>query len=217
MYKYIFWDLDGTVTDSAEGILNSVAYALEKLGLPVKDKNTLRPFIGPPLTESFKDFYDFDEERSALGVRYYREYYPQKGIFENRLYDGISVLLKKLSESGAKNILATSKPEVFAVTILKHFEVSQYFEIIAGSTMDTSRQNKTDVLRYAINKSGAASLDEAIMIGDRKHDIIGAHNVGIKCAAVCYGYGSREEFIKYGADFIIDNINELDSFLSQRS
>ncbi len=212
-YKYLFFDLDGTVTDSAEGIYNSVAYALEKLGHPVEDKETLRPFIGPPLTESFREFYGFDDEKVRLGVHYYREYYPQKGIFENRVYDGIAELLKKLHESGKKVILATSKPEPFAVRILEHFGIAQYFDLIAGSTFDTSRQDKADVLKYAVKSVGVEDLKEALMIGDRKHDVIGAHKVGMDCAYVLFGFGSRDEAEEYGAEYIIEDVKKLGQFL----
>lgn len=214
MYKYIFFDLDGTVTASEEGILNSVAYALEKLGHPVEDKKTLLPFIGPPLADSFREFYGFDEEKCALGVKYYREYYPEKGIFENEVYDGIPELLKKLSETDSKVIMATSKPEVFAKRIAEHFDIEQYFDLIAGSTFDSSRIGKTDVLRYAVEEIGAAGkLDECLMIGDRKHDVIGAHEVGMKCAYVLFGYGSKDEAVEFGAEYIIDTVGSLGEFL----
>lgn len=213
MYKYLFFDLDGTVTDSAEGIYNSVAYALEKLGFPVEDKTTLRPFIGPPLTESFKNFCGFDEEKTKLGVQYYREYYPEKGIFENKVYDGIPELLKKLHDSGKKVILATSKPEPFAVRILEHFGIAQYFDLIVGSTFDTSRQNKADVLRYAVQTIGADEPERSLMIGDRLHDVVGAHEVGMDCAYVLFGFGSREEAAEYKAEYIIDTVDSLGEFL----
>lgn len=213
MYKYLFFDLDGTVTDSAEGIYNSIIFALNKLGYEVEDKNSLRPFIGPPLTESFKKYYSFDDEKTALGVKYYREYYPQKGIFENKVYEGIPELLKKLHESGKKIILATSKPEPFAVTILEHFGIAEYFDLIAGSTFDTSRQNKADVLRYAVESIGVEDLGEALMIGDRLHDVVGAHEVGMGCAYVLFGFGSRDEAEEYGAEHIIDDVDSLGDFL----
>ena len=212
-YKYILLDLDGTVTDSAEGVINSVAYSLEKLGYPVEDKSTLMKFIGPPLTESFKDFYNFDEDTIELGVKYYREYYTDNGIFENRLYDGIKELLKTLKENGKTVILATSKPEGYAKRILEHFNVSQYFDLIAGSTFDAERNTKTDVLKYALKESGIEDLGTAVMVGDRKHDIIGAHDVGLACAAILYGYGNETEFKEYGADFIVDTVKDLEKFL----
>lgn len=212
-FKYIFLDLDGTVTESAEGIINSVAYALEKLGKPVEDKSALRCFIGPPLTVSFHEFFGFDDETAALGVKYYREYYPEKGIFENRLYDGIAEMLEKLSKTDKKIILATSKPEPFAVRILEHYGVAQYFDLIAGSSFDGTRNDKTDVLKYAIEQLQIEDIIEAIMIGDRKHDIIGARDVGMQCAYVLFGYGSREEAEQYRADYIIENVKSLEAFL----
>lgn len=212
-YKYILLDLDGTVTDSAEGVINSVAYSLEKLGYPVKDKRTLMKFIGPPLTESFKDFYNFDDETTRLGVEYYREYYSVTGIFENKLYPGIEHLLKTLKSNGKTVILATSKPEVYAKRILDRFGVSEYFDLIAGSTLDAERNTKTDVLRYALKAADINSHDEALMVGDRKHDILGARDVGIKCAAILYGYGNEAEFKEYGADYIIDTVEKLEKFL----
>ncbi len=214
MFKYLFFDLDGTVTDSAEGILNSVAYALNKLGISVEDKSTLLPFVGPPLTDSFKSIYGFDDEKSQLGVKYYREYYSDKGIFENKVYSGIENMLINLRSKGKKIILATSKPQNYAEIILDHFGISKYFDIIAGSTFDCSRRTKTDVLNYAIEQIGMTDYSQGIMIGDRKHDIIGAKEVGIKCIAVMYGYGNRNEFQTYGADYIIDDVEQLEIFLS---
>lgn len=213
MYEYILLDLDGTVTDSAEGVINSVSYSLEKLGYPVEDKSTLMKFIGPPLTESFKDFYNFDDKTIELGVQYYREYYTDKGIFENKLYDGIEHLLKALKKNGRKIILATSKPEVYAKRILDRFGVSEYFDLIAGSTLDAERNTKTDVLKYALKAAGIEDLSTAVMVGDRKHDIIGAHDVGLECVTILYGYGNRAEFEEYGADFIVGTVGQLERFL----
>lgn len=212
-YKYILLDLDGTVTDSAEGVINSVAYSLEKLGFPVEDKSTLMKFIGPPLTESFRDFYNFDESTIELGVQYYREYYTDTGIFENRLYDGIPHLLKTLKSNGKTVILATSKPEIYAKRILDRFDVSEYFDLIAGSTLDAERNTKTDVLKYALKEAGIKDLSTAVMVGDRKHDIIGAHDVGLECVTILYGYGNEEEFKEYGAEFIVGTVEDLEKFL----
>jgi len=212
-YKYILLDLDGTVTDSAEGVINSVAYSLEKLGFPVEDKSTLMKFIGPPLSESFRDFYNFDDETIDLGIQYYREYYTNTGIFENKLYDGIAHLLETLKNNGRKVILATSKPEVYAKRILDRFGVTKYFDLIAGSTLDAERNTKTDVLKYALKEAGIDDLSTAVMVGDRKHDIIGAHEVGLECIAILYGYGNRAEFEEYGAEFIIETVELLENFL----
>ena len=215
-FEYILLDLDGTVTDSAEGVINSVAYALEKLGCPVDDKSSLMKFIGPPLTESFKDFYNFDEETIQLGVRYYRDYYNDNGIFQNRLYDGIPELLKSLKQHGKTVILATSKPEVYAKRILEHFNVDLYFDFIGGSTFDAERNTKTGVLKYILKECRIDNLSDAVMIGDRKHDIVGAHEVGLKCAAILYGYGNEPEFKEYNADFIIDTVDDLKKFLTDQ-
>ena len=212
-YKYILLDLDGTVTDSAEGVTNSVAYALEKLGCPVEDKSTLLKFIGPPLSESFKEFYGFDESTVSRGIEYYREYYTDKGIFENNLYNGMEQLLKSLKAAGKTVILATSKPEIYARRILDRFNISRYFDIIAGSTLDVDRNTKTDVLKYILQTVEISDLSEAVMVGDRKHDIIGAHDIGIKCIAILYGYGNEAEFIEYGADYILNTVADLEKFL----
>lgn len=214
-YKYILLDLDGTVADSAEGVTNSVAYALEKLGYHVEDKQTLLKFIGPPLSESFKEFYGFDEKTVDKGIQYYREYYTDTGIFEVKIFDGIETLLKSLKACGKTVILATSKPEVFAKRILEHCGISQYFDLIAGSTLDAERNTKTDVLKYALRESGISDLSEAIMVGDRKYDIIGAHDVGLSCIAILFGYGNEEEFKQYGADYIIDTALNLEKFLTR--
>ncbi len=212
-YKYILLDLDGTVADSAEGVINSVAYALEKLGYPVEDKSTLMKFIGPPLSESFRDFYGFDEETIGKGIQYYREYYTDTGIYETKIFDGIEKLVKTLKENGKTVILATSKPEVYAKRILEHCGISKYFDLAAGSTLDAERNTKTDVLKYALKEAGITDLHEAVMVGDRKHDIIGAHNVGLECIAILFGYGNEAEFKEYKADYIIDTVSNLEKFL----
>ena len=212
-FKYILLDLDGTVTDSAEGVTKSVAYALDKLGFPVESHWSLMKFIGPPLSESFREFCGFDGETVQKGINYYREYYADKGIFENKLYDGMKEFLISLKQHGMTVILATSKPEVYAKRILDKFVVSEYFDLIAGSTLDTSRNTKTDVLKYILQKIDIDDLSKAVLIGDRKHDIIGAKEVGIKCISILYGYGSKEEFVQYNADYIVDTVENLERFL----
>ena len=136
MYNYILFDLDGTLTDPGRGITNSVAYALEKFGVSVSDKKELYKFIGPPLTDSFEKYYGFSEEDALIAVEYYREYFKPKGIYENEIYSGVPELLKSLKESGKTVILATSKPEIFAIEILKYFGIDEYFDFVAGATLD---------------------------------------------------------------------------------
>ncbi len=213
MYKYILFDLDGTVADSAEGVTNSVYYALSHMGIEVADKSELKKFIGPPLSSSFKEFYNFSEDQIKKGTALYREYYTDKGINEATIFDGIEPLLHELKTCGRKIILATSKPEVFAVKIIENFGVSEYFDVIAGSTLDEERNTKTKVIEYALEKAGVTDLSEALMIGDRKHDVIGANETGIRCAYILYGYGNREEAEEYNADYILDTVNDLEKFL----
>ena len=211
--KYILFDLDGTVTNSMEGITNSVQYALRKFGIEATDLNELRKFIGPPLKDSFMEFYNFSEEDAEKGIVYYREYFTDKGIFENYPYEGIDKLLDSLKSAGKKIILATSKPEVFSKRILDHFDLTKYFDYIAGSTLDGSRSSKGDVIRYALKESNITDLDSTIMIGDRLHDIEGAKACKIESIGVLYGFGDRKELEEAGADFIVNDISELEKLL----
>lgn len=204
MYKYLLFDLDGTLTDPGLGITNSVMYALRKFGIDVTDRTTLYKFIGPPLRESFETFYGFSKEKTDEAVKFYREYFSETGLYENVVCDGIPEVLKELKESGRKLIAATSKPEVFAVKIMKHFDLYDSFDLVAGATMDNTRNEKADVIKYALESVGVSDTSSAIMIGDRKHDIIGANANGIASIGVLYGYGSREELTEAGAAFIAE-------------
>ena len=211
-FDTILFDLDGTITDPAEGITNSVAYALKKFGIEVENKSDLNCFIGPPLYASFMKYYGFSKENAEKAVDFYREYYADKGIFECKLYDGIKELIIKLYSAGKRAVLATSKPEFFAEKLLKHFGLFDYFYHIAGATMDGSRIEKTDIINYAFN--GMKIGDEnAVMIGDREFDIIGAKNVGIASIGVTFGYGSLEELEKAGADYIADMVEDIEKLL----
>lgn len=173
MYEVILFDLDGTLTDPGVGITNSVAYALKKYGIEVTDKTELYKFIGPPLQESFETYYGFSEEKARTAVEYYREYYRDKGIFENLVYEGIEKLLKTIYDSGKKIIVATSKPEIFANKILEHFHLAKYFTYIAGASMDGTRTKKDEVISYALKTCYISDFSKVVMIGDREHDVIG--------------------------------------------
>lgn len=208
MYKTIFFDLDGTLTDPAEGITNSVAYALEKYGIKVEDKKTLNCFIGPPLNDSFMKYYGFTPEKAMEAIWVYREYFRDKGIFENEVYEGVPQLLEKIKQSGRKIVLATSKPEEFALRILEHFNLSKYFDVVAGASMDEKRNKKGDVISYAMEKGGF-SAENAVMIGDREHDVLGAKENGLPSIGVLYGYGSREELEQAGADYIAETVEDI--------
>ncbi len=204
---YLF-DLDGTLTDPAEGITNSVAYALNKFGITVEKREELYKFIGPPLVNSFMEYYDFDKEKAFKAVEIYREYFRDRGIFENKLYNDIPLVLKTLGQNGKIIVLATSKPEEFAIKILKHFSLFEYFDLVCGATMDEKRSEKSDIIKYALEKLKAPQ-EKCVMIGDRCYDILGAKENGISSLGVTYGYGSLEELKDSGADYIIDKPIEL--------
>lgn len=211
LFDFFLFDLDGTLTDPGEGITASVAYALNKCGIPVKDKTELYAFIGPPLTESFRDFFGFSESEQKRAVEYYREYYAERGIFENKPYEGIEETLRFLKAQGKTIAVATSKPEQFSVRILEHFGLSGYFDAVCGATMDETRTNKADVIAYALKTLSVPEKARCrvLMTGDRKFDVTGAKANGIRSAAVLYGYGSEEELRSCEPDFIFSSPDEL--------
>ena len=209
MFDYLFFDLDGTLTDPALGITNSFIHAIKYFGLEVPSYETLCSFIGPPLPDTFKQQFGFSDEKAAEGVKKYREYFSEKGLLENSVYPGIPELLAQLKQQGKKLVVATSKPEEYSVRIIEHFGLAQYFENVCGSLMDESRSKKDEVITYAIERNGISDKSKILMIGDRKHDILGAKKVGLKSCGVLFGYGSLEELQTAGADFIAQNIQEL--------
>ena len=208
-YEIFLFDLDGTLTDPGIGITNSVMYALEKFGITVPERSALYPFIGPPLWDSFQKFYGFSEAQAQDAVRYYREYFSDKGIFENRVYDGIEEVLKYLKSCKKTLVLATSKPEPFVVRILEHFHLDGYFDLVAGATMDGSRSKKADVIRYALECLGITDRSKVLMVGDRDQDVLGAAANKIACAGVLYGYGDHEELKNAGARFILEKPEDI--------
>lgn len=208
MYKNVFFDLDGTLTDSAEGIINSVEYALKGLGITDYEREKLYKFIGPPLHDSFFEFFGLSEEKCSEGIRLYREYFSVKGIYENKLYDGIEELLAKTRASGRTIVLATSKPQEFAEEILRYFDIAKYFDFIAAAEMNGERNRKEDVINYALEISGA-KREQTIMVGDRKFDIMGAKSAGIASIGVIYGFGTEAELREAGADFIAKTADEV--------
>lgn len=212
-YRYVLFDLDGTLTDPGEGITNSVAYALEKYGIAVEDKTVLYAFIGPPLIDSFMKFYGFSEDQARQAVEYYREYYRDRGIFENGVYDGIPGMLDRLKTAGLTLAVATSKPEVFARQILAHYGLEKYFSFIGGSNLDGSRTKKSEVIAYVMESCGISETNAVIMVGDREHDILGAKAVGIDSLGVLFGYGSREELEAAGAGHLAENTVEMDKII----
>ena len=211
---HILFDLDGTLTDPGMGITNSVAYALAHFGITVTDRTQLYRFIGPPLMDSFMEYYGFTEEQAQEAVKVYREYFADRGWAENTVYEGIEALLIELAAAGKTLLVATSKPQIFAERILNHFGLARYFTHICGVALQAPRgYSKADVIREALAKVGVDDLSTAVMVGDRHHDIDGARVVGLSSIGVLYGYGDREEHEAAGADAIAGNVDALRALL----
>lgn len=208
-FQYILFDLDGTLTDSGEGIIKAIQYSLKYFGIEVKDLDDLRKFVGPPLRDSYKKFYSFDDEKAEIGIEKFREYYIDKGIYENKVYDGIEDTLKTLKENGKTLIIATSKPEVHAKIVLEHFNLTKYFDFIGGADLEETRVKKGDVIKYALEQAKITDLSKAIMIGDREYDIIGARDNNIKSIGVLYGYGDVVEFTQARASYVVKTPKDL--------
>lgn len=208
-YKYILLDLDGTVTDSMEGITKSIQYALKHFGIEVDDLNQLRKFVGPPLKESLMEFCHFNEAQAEEGIRKYRERFADIGIYENAVYPGIESLLQELNAAGKQVMLATGKPAYYAEKILDYFHLSPYFKFVGGSGLDGSLSHKDEVIRHVLESNDIHDLSQVVMVGDRKHDIHGARQVGIDSIGVLYGYGDKEELIEAGAELMISSVEEL--------
>lgn len=197
----ILFDLDGTLTDSADGIIRACQYMQEKMGMEIWNSEDLQFIVGPPLMQTFTKDFGMDTETAEKALVTYREYYTTKGLFENKVYPGVPEMLAELKKKGKRMAVATSKKESMAVTILDHFGIADYFEVIAGDARHIGRDTKAKVIDYVLQTMQAEKAD-VIMVGDRKFDIEGAHALGIPCIAVEYGYGNREEFEAYDADFI---------------
>ena len=221
MWKTILFDLDGTLTDSQEGIINAISYALDHFGAH-RERGELMKFIGPPLMESLPEYCGFSREQSQAVIEKFREYYQSRGWLENAPFPGVPELLRDLKAAGLQLMVATSKPEDMAVRVLEHFGLAQYFDQICGaprSAPDSAR--KADVVRRALSWADPRAqvlseddrLTEAIMVGDRLHDVAGAHEAGLSCIGVLYGYGGREELEAAGAEFIAEDIGALRGLL----
>ena len=192
MYKAILFDLDGTLTDSGEGITKSVQYALEKVGKPEPDLQKLRIFVGPPLLEQFQEYAGIDEETARKAVEIYRERYAPVGIYENELYPGIPEMLSGLKQRGYKLAIASSKPENFVKIVAEYFHIDSYFDEMVGSEPEGRRTNKTEVIEETLKRLGFSEhRDQVIMVGDKEHDVFGARRAGLECIAVSYGYGTE--------------------------
>ena len=205
-YTTALFDLDGTVTDSGPGIINSIRHAINKYGLPMPSEEVLRTFIGPPLKEQFQAVCGLTDEEGVRMVEAYREYYTDKGIFENSVYEGVPEMLEKLQKAGVRILMATAKPEHFAKQIAEHFDFAKYFEFIGGACMDGRRTDKYEVIEYVLASCGISGeeREHAVMIGDRSHDMIGAQKAGLHSLGILYGYGSREELEEAASELIAE-------------
>lgn len=210
---YILFDLDGTLTDPKEGITKSFQYALAHFGINEPDLDKLEVLIGPPLRDSFIDFYGFTRENVNEAVMKYRERFATQGIYENIIYEGIPSMLQKLSDAGKMLAIASSKPTIFVEKILEHFEIKEYFHHIIGSNLDGTRSDKAEVVDAAIAEFGKVNKEDIIMVGDRKFDVIGAHEREIEVIGVTYGYGGEEELMESGADYVVNTVEELENVL----
>jgi phosphoglycolate phosphatase len=211
-WQHILFDLDGTLTDSKQGITRGVQHALAYFGIAVMDLSELEAYIGPPLLDSFMELHGMDEGQAREAITKYREYYTWRGIKEHAVYEGIPELLLELNQKGKKLYVATSKPTSFAEKMIEEDGLSDLFEDIYGSHLDGRRTAKAEVIE-AVLKEHRLSLDHTVMVGDRSHDVIGAKNHGLHVIGVLYGYGTREEFIDSGADQVAENVAQLKRFL----
>ncbi|PFB70647.1 HAD family hydrolase [Bacillus cereus] len=217
MYTTFLFDLDGTLTDPKEGIINSVLYALKKVGIEELHVSELDSFIGPPIQQSFIERYNMSEGEVERAVFYFREYLKQRGLFENNVYEGIPDLLQQLKNPANRLFVATSKPTVFAKQVLEHFQLTDYFEDIVGSNLDGTRIKKEEIIAHILQTNEELNKEEIVMIGDRKHDIIGANRNEIASIGVLYGYGSETELTEVGATHIANDVKELHHFCIENS
>lgn len=206
-----YFDLDGTITDSQEGIINCVKYALESKGVYEEDYEKLKPFIGPPLINAFMEFYGFNEEDATYLLNKYRERFSTVGMFENKLYDGVSDMLKSLKKLGHTLVVVTGKPEVYSREIIKHFGLDVYFSDVIGPSLSNTEEGKNELISRAIEKFG----NNAVMIGDRKFDILGGKHHNLKTVAVTYGFGTFDELSGTNPDYLASSVKELYKILSE--
>lgn len=210
-YNYILFDFDGTVVDTSMGVINAAVYALDKFGIKIENPAvSLRKFIGPPLGYSFNTFYGIKGNDNVKAVAAFREYYSSKGVYECEVYEGMEELLSQLKVQEKKVILATSKLTVFALQILEHFNIKQYFDFVSGAELNEIRNEKPEVIDYAIKQCGI-EVSEAVMIGDRFYDIQGAAAFGMDSIGVLYGFGDKKEF--EGAVAVVKDVKELGRLL----
>lgn len=212
-YHNILFDMDGTLIDSQNGIIESIIYTLNILGINEENMDKLRSFVGPPLKAAFVDTYNMSESDADSAVKIFRKYYQENGIYNVELYAGIEEMLDTLKESGYHLFIATSKPTVFTKKIVSYLHIDQYFKGIAGSNLDNTRSRKNEVIQYLLDTYGMENKDEILMIGDKSQDIIGAHYCGISAVAVSYGYGTERELLQSEPLYIANSPEELTLYI----
>lgn len=212
MFRYMLFDLDGTLTDPFEGITKCFQYALASFGIEEEQEN-LKKVIGPPLIDAFMEFYGFSREKGEKAVAKYRERFSVVGLFENRVYPGIPEMLSRLKDAGKVLCLATAKPEVFAKRILERFDLAQYFTVVVGAELDGTRNYKNEVITEVLKQLGNPPLDEVLMIGDRKQDIVGAKECGVSALGLRFGYAEPMELEDVGCEVYAETVKELEEYL----
>lgn len=212
-YRYILFDLDGTLVDSKVGVMAAAKFALNKMGVPETQIVNLERMIGPPLKHSFKDFFSLSDEFADKAIEYFREHYKDKSIFDCEMYDGIIPMLQMLKADGYTLAVATSKPTVFAKRILDKLDISKYFDAIVGSSLDDDHQDKFGIISSVYKQLDVYNANQAIMVGDRMYDIKGANKIGMDSIGVLYGYGSLDEFQDAGASYVVNSVKELGQLL----
>ena len=215
-YKMIFFDLDGTLTDSGLGITKSVQYALNKYDIQVEDRTELYKFVGPPLVDSFMKYYHFSREQAEQADDFYHEYFTRKGMFENRVYDGVPAMLSNLNDNGFTLAVASAKPEIHVKQILHHFNLYDYFHLIGGVDKNAKRIHKDEVIHYVLSAFPNIDQQDVVMVGDRQDDVWGAKKNQIDVIGVLYGYGSRSELQTAGVDYLVETVDELRRKLTNR-
>ena len=212
-YDVVFFDFDGTISESKEGITKSTQVALRSFGIEVTDLNTLEPFVGPPLEDSFKKYYRFDDAQTKKAVSVFRSYYIKHGIFEQKIYVGIDDLIKSLYKNIVTCAIATCKPTHLTKIALERYGIIDYLDPIVGSKLDGSRKSKRDVLSHAISKFDGVAKSKMLMVGDRSFDLMAANDLGIDCIGVLYGYGDYEELIASKPTYLVKSVAELTQIL----
>lgn len=209
MFEYVLFDLDGTLTDSEVGIVNAALYALDKYNITVNEIGELRKFIGPAIQEAFSTDYGFEEEEVEEVIKTFREYYAEKGVYENKVFPGIVEMLVELKKRNKKLAVVSSKAEVFTHRILEHFDLLKYFDYVASATLDSTKTKKVELISEVIEHFDIDDLDKVVMVGDRKGDIRGAAESGVTSIAVLWGYAADDEIEKHKPDYVAEKVEDL--------